>query len=409
MEPEIRIAYLVSQYPAISHTFILREVLALRKLGIDIVVASINSVDRSAEQLTKEERSEVARTFYVKKTSIFRVALELVHTFLRYPIRYMQSLVFALRLGQPDLKRMLFGLLYFVEAVLLARWMRKSQTTHLHIHFATPASTVGLIASHLTNASLSITVHGPDEFYDVTQYQLLKKIEGCLFLCTISRFASSQLMKLSPVKEWDKFEVTPLGIDPEKFPPKSRNAENGKFEILCVGRLVPAKGQHILIRALESVVKHGGDVRLRFVGDGPDRRSLEDFAERAGVAARVFFEGSVNQDRICQFYNQADMFVLPSFAEGVPVVLMEAMSMELPCVTTRITGISELIRDGIDGLLVAPSDHEELSRTIERLMAEPKLRRDIGEAGRKRVMSCYDLDTNTSRLAEVFRRRLGKA
>jgi glycosyltransferase involved in cell wall biosynthesis len=409
MDPDIRIAYLVSQYPAISHTFILREVLALRKLGIGIVVASINSVDRSAEMLTKEERDEVAQTFYVKQVPLHRVALEHLRTFLSSPIRYIQVLGFALRMGQFDLNRMLFGLFYFAEAVLLERWMRESHTTHLHVHFATPASTVGLIASRLTDASLSITVHGPDEFYDVTQYQLLNKIKGCSFLCAISKFASSQLMKLSPVEQWDKFEITPLGVDPEKFPPRPDHEPNAQFEILCVGRLAPAKGQHILIRALALMVKNGADVRLRFVGDGPDRASLEDLAESAGVSARVFFEGSVNQDRIREFYNQADVFVLPSFAEGVPVVLMEAMSMELPCVTTRITGIPELIRDGIDGLLVAPSDHEELAHTIARLMTNPKLRRDIGEAGRKRVISCYNLDTNTSRLAEVFRRRLGTA
>jgi glycosyltransferase involved in cell wall biosynthesis len=409
MEPEIRIAYLVSQYPAISHTFILREILALRKLGIDIAVASINSADRPAEKMTEEEREEAARTFYVKQVSLARVAMEHLSEFLSNPVRYVQSAVFALRLGQSDLKRMLFGLFYFAEAVLLARWMRRSHATHLHVHFATPASTVGLIASRLSGASLSITVHGPDEFYDVTQYQLLTKIKGCSFLCVISKFASSQLMKLSPVEEWDKFEVTPLGVDAEKFPARAANTGNAQFEILCVGRLVPAKGQHILIRALELLVQHGRDVRLRFIGDGPDRASLTELAERAGVSARVFFEGSVNQDRIREFYNHADVFVLPSFAEGVPVVLMEAMSMELPCVTTRITGIPELIRDGIDGLLVAPSDHEELACTIERLMADPKLRRDLGAAGRKRVISCYSLDTNTLRLAGVFRRRLGMA
>lgn len=405
----MRIAYLVSRYPAISHTFILREVLALRELGFDINVASINSVDRPVAELTKEEENEVTRTFYVKQLSAPKVAWEHGCSFIRNPSRYMRSLVFALRLGESDLKRILFGFFYFVEAVLLARWMRQSNTTHLHVHFATPASTVGLITSHLTGASLSITVHGPDEFYDVKQYRLLAKIQGCSFLCTISKFASSQLMKLSPVEEWDKFEVTPLGVDPEKFPPRPNNAENGHFEILCVGRLAPAKGQHILIRALELVVKQKGNVRVRFVGDGPDRRSLENLAQQTGLADRVFFEGSVNQDRIREFYNRADVFVLPSFAEGVPVVLMEAMSMEVPCVTTRITGISELIRDGIDGLLVAPSDHEELANSIMRLMSEPELRRNLGEAGRRRVMSCYDLKTNTAKLAEVFRRRLGTA
>lgn len=406
MAQPIRMAYLVSQYPAISHTFILREVLALRKLGFDINVASINPVDRPAEKLTQEEREETARTFYLKNVSLVRALSDNAFAFLRSPIRYTQSLLWALKLGKPDLKRMLYGFFYFVEAVLLAGWMRKNEASHLHVHFATPASMVGLIASKLTRASFSITVHGPDEFYDVSQYQLPAKISGCSFLCSISEFARSQLMKLSAVKEWAKFEVTPLGVDPDKFPPKPVKPDNGHFEILCVGRLVPAKGQHILIRALDLIVKNGGNARLRFVGDGPDRRSLEELANSLGIADRTAFEGSVNQDRILTFYNQADVFVLPSFAEGVPVVLMEAMSVQLPCVTTRITGIPELIRDGIDGLLVTPSDHVELAQMIERLMKEPGLARRLGIAGRQRVMANYDLTANTARLAEVFRRRL---
>jgi colanic acid/amylovoran biosynthesis glycosyltransferase len=274
------------------------------------------------------------------------------------------------------------------------------------VHFATPASTVGLIASRLSDISLSITVHGPDEFYDVSEYQLPAKIDGSSFLCAISNFARSQLMKLSPVSQWDKFEVTPLGVDTEIFKPVVKSNYSKPFQILCVGRLTPAKGQHILLNAAELVVQRGGDLILRFVGDGPDRASLERFALRHNLVGKVRFEGSVNQDRIRHFYEQADIFVLPSFAEGVPVVLMEAMSMGIPCISTRISGIPELIRDGVDGLLVSPSDPEELAAAIERLMSTPSLRKTLGETGRKRVQVSYQLDTNIQRLASVFRRRV---
>ena len=409
MAQNTRMAYLVSQYPAISHTFILREVLALRKLGFEISVASVNSVDRPTEKLTQDEQDEARKTLYLKRLSLARVLWDHLCSFAHNPFRFLQTLFFALRLGQPDLKRMLYGILYFAEAVLVARWMRKSRLPHLHVHFATPAAMVGLLASRLTHCSLSITVHGPDEFYDVTRYQLAAKIAGCSFLCVISQFARSQLMKVSSAKEWRKFEVTPLGIDPQRFPPKPTKSADGRFEVLCVGRLVPAKGQHILIEALHFMVNRGGDACVRFVGDGPDRQSLELLARQLGVADRVFFEGSVNQDRIGEFYKQANAFVLPSFAEGVPVVLMEAMSVELPCITTRITGIPELIRDGIDGLLVTPSDSDELASAMLRLMKDPSLCRDLGKSGRKRVVACYDLDTNTKRLAEVLRKRLAAA
>lgn len=406
MGTQVRMAYLVSEYPRISHTFILREVAALRELGFEIHVASINPPDRPPNQLTAEEREESARTLYVKKSPFLGIILAHLRAMVTSPSRCVKALGFSLRLGGLEPKTLLMSLFYFVEAVILVDWMRRNSLTHLHVHFATPAATVGMITSKLSGATLSITVHGPDEFYDVSRHQLSEKIEVCQFLCTIGKFARSQLMKLSPVAQWNKFEVTPLGVSPEDFrarPPRSRN---GSFEILCVGRLVPAKGQHILIQAVNRLVKQGENVTLRLVGDGPDRDSLRAMVQDLGLTERVLLEGPVNQDKIQKFYQQADAFVLPSFAEGIPVVLMEAMAIEVPCVTTRITGIPELIRDGIDGLLVTPSDDEELAGVIARMIREPELCRQLGEAGRRRVLSCYDLRTNVAHLANVFRRRL---
>jgi colanic acid/amylovoran biosynthesis glycosyltransferase len=405
----LHIGYFVSQYPAISHTFILREIIALRKLGFEINVASVNSVDRNMEDLTEEEQDEANHTFYIRQVSMLQVFwLNLRFLFLS-PKRYLATLLFAIRLARTDVRRMLFGVFYFVEAVLLADWIKCNHTQHLHVHFATPAATVGLIASRLSNVALSITVHGPDEFYDVSQHQLSAKISGCSFLCVISTFARSQLMKLSPITEWEKFETVRLGVDPEIFVPAVNKTPHASFQVLCVGRLVPAKGQHILLKAAELVVQRGGDLDVCFVGDGPDRESLQSLAARPALAGRIRFEGSINQDRIRAFYNQADAFVLPSFAEGIPVVLMEAMSMRLPCIATRITGIPELIRDGIDGLLVAPSDHVELASAIERLMSSPELLIQLGNAGRTRVETSYRLGTNIEHLADVFRRRVRTA
>ena len=179
--------------------------------------------------------------------------------------------------------------------------------------------------------------------------------------------------------------------------------------MLCVGRLVPAKGQHVLLSAVAQLRKQGRSIVLRFIGDGPDRKSLEAAARRDSLAGAVVFEGPVTQDRIRDFYRTADVFALASFAEGIPVVLMEAMAMEIPCVTTYIAGIPELIRDGVDGLLVMPSDVDALSGAIARLMDDPALRKRIGEAGRCRVMEKYNLGKNTEHLANVFRAQLGAA
>jgi glycosyltransferase involved in cell wall biosynthesis len=406
---ELRVAYLVSRYPAISHTFILREVLALRRLGLDLSVASINDPDRPLADLTAEERREAEGAYYVKRAGFAAAVNAHVRTLCRSPRAYFRALVFALRLGGARPRDLIFWMFYFVEAAMVGCWMRSRRTAHLHVHFATPAASVGLIVAKMFPATFSITVHGPDEFYDVTAHRLAQKISGCSFLCTIGQFARSQLMKLSPVSEWTKFEVTPLGVDGQVFSPRLRRPEADRFEILCVGRLTPAKGQHVLIAAAERLVSGGRRVLVRFVGDGPDRVSLENHVRSRALNGAVKFEGAVNQERIRDFYNTADVFVLPSFAEGIPVVLMEAMAMEIPCVATFVNGIPELIRDSVDGLLVAPSDEVALAGAIVQLMEDAGLRKRLGESARQRVLERYNLAGNTERLAEVFRRRLEAA
>ena len=405
MKP-VRLAYLVSQYPAISHTFVLREVRTLREQGFDIQTASINAPDRPRSDLTDQEREEADTTFYVKKSGPIGALLGLLIGFGQNPISWFRGLGYALRLGGTDLKKLLYGLFYFTEALLIGRWMQGKGLTHLHVHFATPASTVGLIVTRVFPITLSITVHGPDEFYDAPGYRLAEKIAGSAFLCCIGTYARSQLMKLSPFSAWPKFEVSPLGVDPGAFSPRSMPDLDDAFEILCVGRLVPAKGQHILISAVAKLVKDGRPVRLRLVGDGPDRPSLEADVAARGLSDNVFFEGAVNQNRIRELYSQAHVFALASFAEGIPVVLMEAMAMEIPCVTTCITGIPELIRNEVDGLLVSPSDEQALAGALVRLMDEPEFAQRLGRDGRRRVEEKYDLWRNTTRLGEIFQRRL---
>ncbi len=402
----MRLAYLVSRYPAISHTFILREVLELRKLGIDVEIASVNGLDRAPEALTAEEKAEAARTFYIKGAGAGGAFSALIPTLFLRPGAFFGALWFAIGLGGLDLKRIVYGMLYFVEAVMLGQWMKGKGVDHLHVHFATPAATVGMIVTKLYPFTMSITVHGPDEFYDVPGYYLPQKIAASKLLCAISHYARSQLIRIVPANQWDKVVITRLGVDPNVFRPRTAREPGDVFEILCVGRLVAAKGQQVLLDAMVRLQAEGRAVRLRYVGDGPDRAALEQRASQLGLGKTVIFEGSVNQDRIRAFYESADVFALPSFAEGIPVVLMEAMAMEIPVVTTWITGVPELIRSGIDGLLVAPSDEQGLAGAIAQLMDDPALCLRLGAAGRVRVMEHYHLAKSVEHLAGVFRERL---
>jgi glycosyltransferase involved in cell wall biosynthesis len=399
----------VSEYPAVSHTFILREVRRLRAMNFDVRVASINSPRQPISEMTADDRDEAASTFYVKRAGIAGAVRAHLRALTHKPAAYIRGLALALSLGGTDLRQLLYSTFYFTEALIVGDWMETHGLHHVHVHFVNAASTVGLITSKIFASGFSLTVHGPDEFYDVRGQRLSEKLERASFVFCIGHFARSQLMRSSAVRNWGKFEIARLGVDLKVFAKRPFRSTARPFRLLCVGRLVPTKGQHILIAALDRLVKGGRSVSLCFVGDGPDRVSLEREMKCRGLGGKVSFEGNVNQDRIGQFYREADAFVLASFAEGIPVVLMEAMAMEIPCVSTRVAGIPELIRDGIDGFLVMPSDDRALAEALGRLIDDEALRRRLGEAGRLRVIEKYDLDKNIERLKRLFTAHLDQS
>jgi glycosyltransferase involved in cell wall biosynthesis len=406
--PTRSIAYLVSRYPTLSMIFVLREVVLLRALGFRIETASINPPDRSPDRLTPQEREEADRTYCIKRHGIPGAMLAHFKTFLGNPAGYLRGFALVFALGRLDIARLFLNFMYFSEAMMVGQWMRRNHQSHLHVHLASQAASVGLFVQRIFRCGYSLTVHGPDEFYDAKGFYLSQKIAAADFIVCISSYARSQLMYISPQECWEKFHVCRLGIDPNLFSPLPRKTDSagessdGVFEILCVGRLTPAKGQHLLLDALRQLLDQGRNVRLRLAGNGPDELSLRAHSARLNLASHVVFEGAVNQDRIRSVYAQANVFCLPSFAEGLPVVLMEAMSMEIPCVTTSITGIPELITQGIEGLLVPPSDLDALVQALATLMDYDGLRSSMAMNGRKRILAQYDLRTNVEALASIF-------
>ena len=404
--PACSLAYLVSTYPTLSMIFVLREVLALRALGLRIETASINPPDRPPDQLTDDEASEATRTYCVKNHGLAGAASAHLLALLRNFAGYWRALRLVLRLGGLDLKKLYLNVMYFTEALMVGRWMRQHSLTHLHCHLAQQAATVGLYVHTVFAFGFSMTVHGPDEFYDAKGQYLEQKIAAADFIICISNYARSQLMMLSPYIYWNKFIVTRLGVDPELFSPPPDKDAREFFEILCVGRLTRAKGQHMLIDAVEQLTQQGRRVRLRLLGTGPEIASLRKQTAQNRIVDSVIFEGAMNQDRIRTFYAIADLFCLPSFAEGLPVVLMEAMAMGIPCVSTQITGIPELIRSGTDGLLVAPSDLDALVAALAKLMDDATLRQRFSNNGRKRILKQYDLHRNVKELAAHFAERI---
>ena len=399
-----RIAYLVSKYPAVNHTYILREIRELRSLGWEVHVASIRSDTRPVSDLTNDEREERSSTWPLTEQGVGAAVLAHLATLATRAPTYAAGMLYALRLGGGCLGRTFWNLLYFTEAIMAGRWMLNRGISHMHIHFA---STVGLFVAKVFPVTISITIHGPAEFEDISVFYLREKVQASSFVCAISSYGRSQLMKASAQGQWHKIELLPLGIDPDRFVPGSAPpSDPSTFDIISVAQLTPVKAQHVLIDAIAKLVQEGRGVRLRLVGEGPDRPSLENHIVECGLSGKVSLEGALNQDQLRILYGKSDVFALASFAEGVPVVLMEAMAMEIPCVATWIAGIPELIQDGIDGLLVAPSDVDQLSAAIRRLMDDPDLRRRVARAGRRQVVEKYNLAVNTGRLAQVFERQV---
>jgi glycosyltransferase involved in cell wall biosynthesis len=398
--PAAAIGILVAQHPAINHSVILREIRELRKC-FELRTASIRGPDRPGEQLTAEERDEASRTYYVKPHGFEGALSAAITTLFSRPAPFVRGLFYALKLSGFRPRQAFKNVGYFAEALMIGQWMKREGLRHLHTHYS---STVGLLARRVFPIRLSISFHGPDEFNDPAGFWLKQKIEASDFVRAISYYARSQLMLCCDAEHWAKIEVAYMAVDPDVFSPSHFREAPQPLEIICVGRLAPVKAQRILIAATAQLVRNGRKVLLHVVGGGPDRQSLEQQVDELGIRESVIFHGFTPQDKLDELYRRADIFALASFAEGLPGVLMEAMAMEIPCVSTGITGVPELIRDGIDGLLVPPSDAAALAGAIGTLVDDPALRLRIGKAGRRRVLERFDLETNARHLASIFER-----
>ncbi len=397
-----RLAYLLSSYPAVSHTFLLNEISELRKFGFTIDVASINTPDAPRDGVTARETEELEETFYIKAAHRPQILMLLVKILFTQPLVIFRGLRAVLELDPWNLYTSAYALFYLVEALLLGDWMRRRGHNHLHVHFGGAVATVGMLTSIAWELPYSIMIHGPDEFYDVNASHLRRKVERARFILCISDYCRSQVMKICDPAHWNKLHVLRLGVDPNVFFPDRSARDRSLVEIVCVGRLVPTKGQLVLLGAIAELLQKGYPLRLRLVGDGADRGRLEAFILEHQLDGSIILEGARNHEATRRLLGQADIFVLASFAEGLPVALMEAMAMEIACVSTYVGAIPELIRDGLDGLLVPPSSHEGLVTAIEQLIVDLELRRSLSVSGRSRVLQFYNLEQNVRALAATL-------
>jgi len=397
----MKIAYLLSEYPTLGHTYLLREVRQLRELGWDIQTISIRRPGDRPSPLSPAEKVELQSTWYILGSGPVAYLRSHAVTFATSPVRYLRGLATAWRFGRFHPRQTMLATAYFIEAVCAGYRLQKAGVTYVHSVYST---TVALILSRVFDVRLSMTVHGPAEFTDPEGFGIREKVRAADVVCAISYFGRSQIMLWSSASDWHKLEVTPLGVETAGWKAATFRERPSPFELISVGRLVEIKGYPLLLEAMARLHDEGRDVRLTLVGDGPDRSTLEEQARQMGIAELVVFAGWKNQDELRELYANSDLCVLSSFAEGIPVVLMEAMAAGVPCVAARINGIPELIRDGTDGLLFTPSNVPELTAAIGKLMDSPELRRRMAHSSREQVADKYDLQKNVLHLSEVFSR-----
>lgn len=401
-----RIGYLTSQYPAPSHTFIRREVVALRAAGVAIVTYSIQRPPVGLDAPFDCEAA--AETFAVLGRPVTAYAGAHLAAFARQPGRYLRTLGMAWRHRVPGVRAAVWSLFHFAEAILLARQLEADGVTHLHNHFANSGAAVGLLASFHVGIGWSLTLHGISEFDYPAGLLLRDKIAAADFVACVSRFGMAQAMRLIPPAEWRKLALVRCGIDLGDLPPPGRREEDGAaLRLVAVGRLSPEKGQAGLLSALATLRDRGVAVSLTLVGNGPEEEALRGYARALGVEALVHFAGRLDERATLAAIAEADVLALPSFMEGLPVVLMEAMALGVPVVATRVAGIPELVRDGETGLLFDPADWHGLADAIATLARDPDLRARLAEGGRRRIEEEFAIGRAVAPLLALFEGRDG--
>jgi len=395
------VAYLTGDYPKVSHTFILREVQAVRAAGVEVVTCSIRRPPAS-EFKGQDEIAARAETFYVIAAARNPLRLLAAHgrAILRSPRIWVSTLALAIRMRSPGLKAFLWQLFYFLEAGVLADHLVAKRVRHLHNHFGNSSCSVAVLAAPLAGIPFSFTEHGPAIFFEVDRWSLPEKIARAKFVVAITHFCRAQLMLFSKPADWPKIAIVHCGVVPSAY--GRAPGGNGK-RVAFVGRLDPVKGALLLIEAMGEVLKTHPDATLTLGGDGPARAEAEARAAALGIGGAVRFAGFLTQAEVAELLAHSDMLVLPSFAEGLPVVYMEALASRIPVVASRVAGVPELVEDGVTGYAVPPGDVATLADRIIRLMDNPTAARDMGLAGRSVVEAEFDIAREGRWLAQLFR------
>ena len=403
----LKVAYIMSRFPKLTETFILFEMLAMRQQGIQVEVYPLL---REREDVTHPEALQFVEVAHFQPFISLPIVRANLHFLWKKPFVYLKTLWDLLRAnwGSYNFFTGMIGI--FPKTVLFAYQMRADHVQHVHAHFASHPAAAGFIIHRLVGIPYSFTAHGSDLHRD--RHMLPEKVAEAAFVAAISEYNKELIISECRGKYREKVNVVHCGVDTEVFRARAHETpyEKGEnpFMILCVGTLHEVKGQAYLIEACRQLQERGFNFECHFVGDGPDKKSLTELVEQAGLSEKVRFHGRLTRDEIARLLLDADVLTAPSVPtsdgrrEGIPVVLMEAMGSGVPVIASNLSGIPELVNDQLTGLLVPPRDATSLADALEGYLKDPALRRRLGRAGREKVVGEFDLNKNAASLAQYF-------
>ncbi|MGF1537299.1 MAG: glycosyltransferase [Elainellaceae cyanobacterium] len=393
------VAYLVNQYPKVSHSFIRREILSLESHGVAILRFSIRSC--SGELVDDADKQELHKTKVILSQPIYVLILGFLKMVLTRPRAFLTALGLAFSVGRRGDRGILYHLIYLFEACTLADWLLSGGVTHVHAHFGTNSATVAMLASQLTGIPYSFTVHGPEEFDRVSGIGLTQKIERAKFVVAISSFGRSQLYRWCGFEHWSKIRIVRCGVDQDYLSAPIQELPDIP-QLVCVGRLSEQKGHLMLIEAA-GLLADKIPFNLVLVGDGPLRSPIERRIRELNLTDRITITGWASSAEVKAHIIGSQASVLPSFAEGLPVVIMESLSLGRPVISTYVAAIPELVEPGSCGWLVPPGAIEKLAEAMMSLLKSPKEGLEqMGQTGRARVQRNHDAATEALRLKALF-------
>ncbi|MGG6267926.1 glycosyltransferase [Leptolyngbya sp. AN03gr2] len=394
-----KIAYLINQYPKVSHSFIRREIHAIEKCGLPVGRYAIRSC--RSELVDEADQKELALTRTVLESGAGTLLKSLTKAVLTRPIQVFQALKLAVKSGRRSDRGVFHHLIYLAEACILNDWFKEDGIQHIHAHFGTNSTTVAMLCTALGGPTYSFTIHGPEEFDTIQALSIVEKVERSSFVATVSSFSKSQLYRWCDQSQWNKVKIVHCGVDRSFF--TEITPIPAEPQIVCVGRLCEAKGQLLLIEAIKPLVAAGIPIKLVLVGDGVIRPQIEAMIAAADLQDHVEITGWASNEEVRKQILAARALVLPSFAEGLPVALMESLALHRPVISTYIAGIPELVTPNQSGWLVPSGSIADLTEAIKSAITlPPEVLEQMGRTGAERVVRHHDAATEAQKLAALF-------